>query len=124
MRWQSLTKGPIAAIILLDQLPRNMFRGTSSMFVTDPLALAIAKRLVSLGEDKQMTAHERLFVYMSLQHSEILEDVKQAEELMTNLANEKDEDYGKVYNGILKSARGHVEMLESQYAPNSLFELF
>ena len=112
--WLSLPKGPIAAIILLDQLPRNMFRGTPAMFATDVLALPIAKSIISSAQDKTMTPHERLFVYMCLQHSEVLDDAKRAEELLKGLAGERE---GKTYNGILKSARGHVEMLESVFFP-------
>lgn len=87
------------------------------MFATDPIALAIAKSLVSSGKHKEMAPHERLFVYMCIQHSEVLDDVKQAEELLNELAAERDQDYGKTYNGILKSARAHVEMLESSLSP-------
>ena len=83
------------------------------MFATDHLVLPVAKDLVTSGKDKSMFANERLFVYMCIQHSEILEDVKLAEELMKGLAEENVVEHGRLYDGILKSARGHVEMVES-----------
>lgn len=88
-----------------------MFRGTAAMFATDPLVLPVAKSLVSSGKDKEMTPHERLFIYMCIQHSEVLDDVILAESLLRALAIESDDDAGKMYNGILKSAGAHVEML-------------
>jgi uncharacterized protein (DUF924 family) len=112
--WLSLPNGPIASIILLDQLPRNMFRGTPAMFSTDFLALPIAKSIISSTQDSGMMPHERMFVYMCLQHSEVLEDVKRAEELLKGLA-EEEAGHKKMYNGILRGARGHVEMLESAF---------
>lgn len=60
----------LAAIITLDQFPRNIFRGTPRAFLTDPLALSLAKVAVARGLDAVSTADERAFMYLPFEHSE------------------------------------------------------
>jgi uncharacterized protein (DUF924 family) len=60
----------IAAVIVLDQFPRNMFRGSPRAFATDALALAISQHAIAAGLDLQLTQQQRLFLYMPFQHSE------------------------------------------------------
>lgn len=60
----------IAAVIVLDQFPRNMFRGSPRAFATDALALSIAQHAIAAGLDRQLTQQQRLFLYMPFQHSE------------------------------------------------------
>ena len=64
----------VAAVVLFDQFPRNMFRGTAEAFATDPLALAIAKGALDRGYEEQLSEGERSFLYMPLMHSEDLAD--------------------------------------------------
>ena len=64
----------LAAVILFDQFPRNMFRGDAEQFATDLLALAVAKGAVESGLDEQLEPAEGGFLYMPFQHSEVLED--------------------------------------------------
>ena len=64
----------LAAVILFDQMPRHMFRGTARAFSTDILARDIAKGAVAQGYDIQIGGAGRLFFYMPFQHSEALED--------------------------------------------------
>src|ERR1044071_6154988 len=66
----------LAAIILFDQFPRNMFRGQADQFATDHLALAVAQEAVERGFDDQLKRDERCFFYMPFQHSENLRDQK------------------------------------------------
>jgi uncharacterized protein (DUF924 family) len=68
----------LALIVLLDQFPRNMFRGTARAFATDPLALEIARRAVARGFDRSLLPMERLFVYLPFEHSENLADQERA----------------------------------------------
>jgi uncharacterized protein (DUF924 family) len=68
----------LAAVILFDQLPRNMFRGHADQFATDHLALAIAKAAVDNGLDDQLQPVERNFLYMPFQHSENMDDQNRA----------------------------------------------
>ena len=71
----------LALILVLDQLPRNMFRGTARAFATDPLALETAEHAVARGFDRGLLPVERLFVYLPFEHSESLADQERSCEL-------------------------------------------
>lgn len=60
----------LAAIIVTDQFPRNMFRGSPKAFSTDALARSLSERVVTLGLDLQMAPAERHFAYLPFEHSE------------------------------------------------------
>ncbi|KZV93019.1 DUF924-domain-containing protein [Exidia glandulosa HHB12029] len=110
-RWLAVPKGPIALVILLDQLPRNMFRGTTKAFATDDIALAIAQDIASQPDQRALWPNERLFAYMCMEHSEDLQVVKRSEQLMHSLAL----DYAHTktsYKGQLRSWKEHIEALE------------
>jgi uncharacterized protein (DUF924 family) len=70
--WRSEPGDCLALIVLLDQFPRNMFRGTARAFATDALALDIAKHAVAQGYDRAMRPLERMFVYLPFEHAESL----------------------------------------------------
>jgi uncharacterized protein (DUF924 family) len=59
-----------AALIVLDQMPRNMFRSTPRAFATDAKALQIAEALIARGWDTGLTRDERLFCYLPFEHAE------------------------------------------------------
>ena len=75
----------LAAIILFDQFPRNMFRGEPDSFSTDALALDIAGQAIELGYDVGMSDDERHFLYMPYMHSESLADQDRSVELFDGL---------------------------------------
>jgi uncharacterized protein (DUF924 family) len=60
----------LAAIIVLDQMSRNMFRDTPSAFAADPRALAIAEEAIARGFEKGLTKDERMFFYLPFEHAE------------------------------------------------------
>ena len=64
----------LAAVLLFDQLPRNLFRGTPQAFATDPLARAIARGAMDRGLDAALTRRQRQFLAMPLMHSEDIAD--------------------------------------------------
>ena len=72
--WRESPRDCLALIVLLDQFPRNMFRGTPRAFAADPLALDAARHAVALGYDRPMLPVERLFLYLPFEHSESLAD--------------------------------------------------
>ena len=72
--WQSSAEGCLALCILLDQAPRQLFRGQARAFATDERALAIAERALDSGFDRQLPVDQRLFLYLPLMHSERLAD--------------------------------------------------
>jgi uncharacterized protein (DUF924 family) len=79
--WRSEPGGCLALILLLDQFPRNMFRGTPRAFATDALALEAACHAVERGYDRERLPVERMFVYLPFEHSERLADQDRACEL-------------------------------------------
>ena len=72
--WKERPAECLALIVVLDQFPRNMFRGTARAFAADPLALDAARHAVAQGFDRTLSPVERLFVYLPFEHSESLED--------------------------------------------------
>ena len=72
--WEHSAEGALALLILLDQFPRNMFRGQARMFATDPLAHAIAAGAIVRGFDAQATKDMRGFFYLPFEHSEDMAD--------------------------------------------------
>ena len=76
----------LALVILLDQLPRNMFRGSAKAFAADPLARSAARVILANGWDKAMTPDERMFAYLPLEHSEALADQERCLALMQEIA--------------------------------------
>ena len=70
--WLESAKGTMALIILLDQMPRNMYRGSDRAFLSDHLALDYCMKGLSKGYDKQLQLVERAFFYHPLEHAENL----------------------------------------------------
>ena len=92
----------IAAVILFDQFPRNMFRGHADTYATDPLALAVAKGAVERSLDEQLEPDERKFLYMPFMHSEKLEDLDEAVLLFTKLGDDHQLGYAKHHRAIVE----------------------
>jgi len=70
--WLDEAQGALALMILLDQFPRNAYRGTAHMFATDPLALHFAERAIAAGHDLAVDAGLRQFFYLPFEHAESL----------------------------------------------------
>lgn len=68
--WLAVPVGHLAAVIVLDQFPRHLFRGDPRAFATDAAALAAAERALAAGIDRSLTPAERMFLCMPFQHSE------------------------------------------------------
>jgi uncharacterized protein (DUF924 family) len=80
--WLTYPSGTLAYIILMDQLPRNMFRGTALAFDTDKHALAAAKAAIHRKWDMRIDEPARQFFYLPLMHSENLADQERCIRLM------------------------------------------
>jgi uncharacterized protein (DUF924 family) len=91
----------LAAVILFDQLPRNMYRGHADQFMTDSLALAVAKGAIDRGYDDGMTKDEKTFLYMPFQHSEDLADQTRAMLLFTALGDDWLFGFAKKHRDII-----------------------
>ena len=68
--WEDTPEGCVALCILLDQMPRNMFRGSPRAFATDAKALAIAERAVNRGYDRDLAPEHKQFLYLPFVHNE------------------------------------------------------
>ena len=73
-KWEDDPQGALALVIVLDQFPRNMFRGSERSFATDALARATAERAITRGFDQKTAMPERGFFYLPFEHSEALAD--------------------------------------------------
>ncbi|HEX6321261.1 MAG TPA: DUF924 family protein [Burkholderiales bacterium] len=93
--WKAEPRDCLALIVLLDQFPRNMFRGAPRAFAADPLALDTARYALEQGYDKVLLPVERLFAYLPFEHSESLADQLRACELIKPLESfpETDDAY-------------------------------
>jgi len=78
----------LAAVVVLDQFSRNMFRGDPRAFAADAIARRIAEAAIEQGFDEVMSKEERLFLYMPFEHSEDGRDQARSLELMQSLDNE------------------------------------
>jgi uncharacterized protein (DUF924 family) len=86
--WALEPEGALALLILLDQFPRNAFRGNPRMFESDAKARAIARQAVEAGLDDQIEADLRNFVYLPFMHSEQLADQDLGVDLARKLGGE------------------------------------
>lgn len=89
--WECQLKGSLALLIVLDQFPRNLFRGDGRSFATDARARAVAKKSISKGYDMRTDMPERVFYYMPMMHSESGTDQDQSVRLFK--MNVEDEGY-------------------------------
>jgi uncharacterized protein (DUF924 family) len=71
--WLDSASGQLAAILVLDQFSRNMFRDTPEVYATDAKALSIAESMIEAGRDRTFAGDARVFVYMPLMHAEDVE---------------------------------------------------
>lgn len=86
--WTESSRGTLAALIVLDQFGRNMFRDTPAMFAGDERARAFCYELVALGRDRGLPFALRTFSYMPLMHSERLVDQERCIELFQQFSDE------------------------------------
>ncbi|HXP04624.1 MAG TPA: DUF924 family protein [Stellaceae bacterium] len=70
--WETEPLSALALVMLLDQVPRNVFRSTPRAFASDALALATTNRAMDRGFDRRVPAAWRVFFYLPFEHSEVL----------------------------------------------------
>jgi len=91
----------LAAVIVLDQFSRNMFRGDPRAFAADPIARRIATSAIDRGFDQRMSKEERLFLYMPFQHSEDRADQARALALTESLGNESWTRFARAHKSLI-----------------------
>ncbi len=85
--WTELDSGLIALIVLLDQMSRNIYRGTPRAFSGDARALTLAQEAISSGRYQRLPAIHQVFLYMPLEHCEDLEVQQECVALFQSLAD-------------------------------------
>jgi uncharacterized protein (DUF924 family) len=83
--WLATADGALALVLLLDQFPRNAFRGTPRMYATDPLARDVAAAAIDAEHDRAVEARLPLFFYLPYGHSEDLADQERSVALARRL---------------------------------------
>jgi uncharacterized protein (DUF924 family) len=86
--WRDEAESCLALVIVLDQFPRNMFRGDGRTHAEDARALEASKSAVEHALDRELPAFQRMFLYMPFMHSENVEDQRRSVELFGLLAGE------------------------------------
>ncbi|HPE02422.1 MAG TPA: DUF924 family protein [Burkholderiaceae bacterium] len=86
--WADTAHGALALVVLLDQFPRNLHRGTAAAFAGDGRALALARRMVQRGWDRELSLEQRWFAYLPFEHSEHPEDQRESLRLFAGLAHD------------------------------------
>ena len=95
-------EGALALQILLDQFPRNSFRGTAHSYATDGLARHYAQRAVEAGLDRDIEAPLRVFCYMAFEHSESLPHQDQAVSLIATLGDAEFLRYAELHRDVIQ----------------------
>lgn len=100
--WEDSDEGALALVIVLDQFPRNMFRGTPEAFASDALAREVARRAIDRGVDRRIDPILLEFLYLPFMHSEHLADQLHCVALFENTDNAEN----------LKYARDHADIIQ------------
>ncbi len=103
--WARTPIGALALVILLDQFPRNLYRGSAHAFATDALARSVAGHAVDAGFDLEVDASLRPFFYMPFEHSERMEDQDRSVALFRAIKDETGEE------GFLPWAVAHRDIV-------------
>jgi uncharacterized protein (DUF924 family) len=102
--WASTPLGGLALIVLLDQLSRNVFRGSPEAFAADNHALDVARGMIANGFDTVLTPVQRMFVYLPFEHSEAIEDQNESVRLFETLR-------GDLEAKLIDYARDHRDVI-------------
>lgn len=112
--WRDDPRGRLALILLLDQVPRNLHRGTSEAFAQDEKALALTIEGIESGMDKALPVLERAFFYMPLQHAERRDAQELSVRVFRALRDDPDapEEYASALDSMLHYAELHRDIVE------------
>jgi uncharacterized protein (DUF924 family) len=110
--WRDTARGTLAFIILTDQFPRNVYRGTPRAFAFDELALSASLDGQANDFDRELDIIERWFFYMPMEHSEDLALQNRSVERFEELAEEAGDDLADAVEGALDYAERHRDVIE------------
>jgi uncharacterized protein (DUF924 family) len=110
--WERAPDSCLALLIVLDQLPRNAWRGTPRAFCGDVAARAVADRALARGFDSRIPLQRRPFFYLPLEHSEVLADQQRCCSLVARMAEEAGEADREWTKEQVRYAERHREIIE------------
>jgi uncharacterized protein (DUF924 family) len=103
--WEQSAPGALALLLLTDQIPRNLFRGSAHAFASDALAREVADRAIAQGFDQQTEASLRGFFYLPFEHHEDAASQARAVALFERLAAETGDreglEYARLHAGLI-----------------------
>lgn len=109
--WKARPESRLALIILLDQFPRNIYRGSKKAFAFDEKALQLCLEGLELGHDQQLMAIYRSFYYLPLEHSESLSQQQRCVELFEDFYAKSDPAVQQAIKGSLDYALLHYDII-------------
>jgi len=109
--WEASAESALALVLLLDQIPRNIFRGEPRTYATDPAALVVVDRALARGFDAALPPTWRKFFHMPFHHSEDLADQRRAGMLAESLPRDRG-DRDPERGGLRRYGRPYVEVIE------------
>jgi uncharacterized protein (DUF924 family) len=110
--WADSPRRCLSLIILLDQFPRSIYRGTARAFATDEQALAITLSGLQSAADGALDVVERIFFYMPLQHCEVREAQDESVAAYRRLLTEAPQEVRGIFEESLQSAERHRQLIE------------
>lgn len=110
--WESSPRRRLALILLLDQFPRNLYRGRAAAYAQDRQALELALGGMQRGADAVLDPVERIFFYMPLQHAESRDVQEESLAAFRRLAAEAPAELGAVFAGVSQFAQLHHDIVE------------
>ncbi len=110
--WGKIPRGQLARILLLDQFPRNMYRGTARAFAYDERARQRARKALDQGMDRKLRPVERVFIYMPFEHSEEAQDQAASVRLFAALVEEVPATLKQAFQNFLGFAKKHKEIVD------------
>ena len=110
--WEVTARGRLALIVLVDQFSRNLFRQQPEAFAHDALARQWCVDGLARGDDRSLRPIERVFFYLPLEHSEVLDDQRRSIERYEQLGREVPPQLQKPFADYVDFARRHCEIIE------------
>jgi uncharacterized protein (DUF924 family) len=101
-QWEEDPEGALALVIVLDQFPRNMFRGDARTYAADPLARAVAERAIAHAFEQRFPPAERRFFYLPFEHSENLADQERCVALNRAAGDEEGVKWAELHADIIR----------------------
>lgn len=99
--WADTAEGALALLILLDQFPRNLFRGSAHSYATDGKARAVARAAIARGFHREVAPELRQFFLLPFEHSESLADQDEARRLADELGDPDTRKWADIHRDII-----------------------